>query len=184
MPRFEQGDPQATAELLPVVYEELRRLARAHVAHERAGHTLQATALVHEAYLRLVKDANHIGMVAATSSRGRRSHAAHSHRARSPQERHQARRPAQRVELDEDLPAIAAPCDNLDDLLAVNEALDQLAPQDPAKAEIGQVALLRRLESGRSRGRTGHLAHDRLSALGFLPGRGCTMRCAGKNGSD
>src|SRR5262245_15713119 len=51
-----QGDPQASAELLPVVYDELRRLARMHMTNERADHTLQATALVHEAYLRLVGD--------------------------------------------------------------------------------------------------------------------------------
>lgn len=51
---IESGDPQAAAELLPLVYEELRTLADARLAHERPGHTLQATALVHEAYLRLV----------------------------------------------------------------------------------------------------------------------------------
>ncbi|HEY2760976.1 MAG TPA: ECF-type sigma factor, partial [Pirellulales bacterium] len=51
-----EGDKQATAELLPLVYDELRRLARAHMAQERAEHTLQATALVHEAFLRLVGD--------------------------------------------------------------------------------------------------------------------------------
>lgn len=51
---IEQGDPQAANELLPLVYEELRRLAAAKLAHERPGQTLQATALVHDAYLRLV----------------------------------------------------------------------------------------------------------------------------------
>ncbi len=49
-----QGDPKAAAELLPLVYHELRRLAAWHLAHERPGQTLQATALVHEAWLRLV----------------------------------------------------------------------------------------------------------------------------------
>jgi RNA polymerase sigma factor (TIGR02999 family) len=53
---IEQGDPQAAAQLLPLVYEELRRLAAAQLAHERPGQTLDATALVHEAYLRLVGD--------------------------------------------------------------------------------------------------------------------------------
>src|SRR4051794_38518632 len=52
-----EGDPQAAAKLLPLVYEELRRVARAQMAQERAGHTLQATALVHDAYLRLVDGA-------------------------------------------------------------------------------------------------------------------------------
>src|SRR5689334_1725191 len=51
-----QGDPRAAGELLPLIYQELRRLARAHMAREQTGHTLQATALVHEAYLRLVQD--------------------------------------------------------------------------------------------------------------------------------
>jgi RNA polymerase sigma factor (TIGR02999 family) len=51
--RVEHGDPKAAAELLPVVYEELRRLAARKMANEAAGHTLQATALVHEAWMRL-----------------------------------------------------------------------------------------------------------------------------------
>src|SRR5262245_24068844 len=51
---IEQGDPRASGELLPLVYEELRRLATAKLAHEKPGQTLQATALVHEAYVRLV----------------------------------------------------------------------------------------------------------------------------------
>src|SRR5919198_2171043 len=51
---IEQGDPQAAAQLLPLVYDELRRLATAKLAQEKPGQTLQATALVHEAYLRLV----------------------------------------------------------------------------------------------------------------------------------
>src|SRR5687768_12132864 len=50
------GDPHAAAALLPLVYDELRRLARVQMRHERSEHTLQATALVHEAYLRLTKD--------------------------------------------------------------------------------------------------------------------------------
>jgi RNA polymerase sigma factor (TIGR02999 family) len=53
--RIEQGDPAAAEQLLPVVYEELRKLAAAKLAHENPGQTLQATALVHEAYLRLVE---------------------------------------------------------------------------------------------------------------------------------
>ena len=53
---IEAGEPQAAERLLPLVYEELRRIARSRMAHERAEHSLQATALVHEAYLRLVGD--------------------------------------------------------------------------------------------------------------------------------
>jgi DNA-directed RNA polymerase specialized sigma24 family protein len=52
--QIDSGDSQAAAELLPLVYDELRRLAAAKLAQEKPGHTLQATALVHEAYLRLV----------------------------------------------------------------------------------------------------------------------------------
>src|SRR6476660_5203280 len=52
--QIEQGDPQAAEKLLPLVYDELRRLAAAKLVHEKPGQTLQATALVHEAYLRLV----------------------------------------------------------------------------------------------------------------------------------
>src|SRR6478672_4931280 len=55
--QIEQGDPQAAERLLPLVYEELRKLAAAKLAHEKPGQTLQATALVHEAYLRLVRPA-------------------------------------------------------------------------------------------------------------------------------
>src|SRR5687767_10840338 len=52
--QIESGDPRAAEQLLPLVYDELRKLASAKLAHEKAGHTLQATALVHEAYLRLM----------------------------------------------------------------------------------------------------------------------------------
>ena len=52
---IESGNPQAAHQLLPLVYDELRRLARQKLAQEKPGHTLQATALVHEAYLRLVE---------------------------------------------------------------------------------------------------------------------------------
>jgi hypothetical protein len=54
--QIEQGDPQAAEKLLPLVYEELRKLAAAKLAQEKPGQTLQATALVHEAYVRLVGD--------------------------------------------------------------------------------------------------------------------------------
>ena len=67
--QIQQGDPQAAAELLPLVYDELRRLAAAKLAHEKPGQTLQATALVHEAYLRLVGPADEgAGTAAGTSS--------------------------------------------------------------------------------------------------------------------
>ena len=67
---IEQGDPQAAEQLLPLVYDELRRLAAQKLAHEKPGQTLQATALVHEAYLRLVGGGpTRTGTAAGTSSR-------------------------------------------------------------------------------------------------------------------
>ena len=66
---IEQGDPQAAEQLLPLVYDELRRLATAKMAHEKPGQTLEPTALVHEAYLRLVEQGHAgTGTVGATSS--------------------------------------------------------------------------------------------------------------------
>ena len=132
-----QGDSHATSKLLPLVYEELRRLARSHMAGERGEHTLQATALVHEAYLRLVDDKNphwdgrgHFFTAAAEAMR--RILIEHARRKQA------AKRGGdyQRVEFHDDSPAIAVPCDNLDDLLALNDALDRLAAEAPDKAEL------------------------------------------------
>jgi RNA polymerase sigma factor (TIGR02999 family) len=132
-----QGDSQATAELLPIAYDELRRLARAHMANERAEHTLQATALVHEAYLRLVDDANghwdgrgHFYAAAAEAMRRILIEHARAKKAQKRGGNHD------RVQLHDDLPAIAAPCDNVDDLLSLNDALDRLAEADAQKAEL------------------------------------------------
>jgi RNA polymerase sigma factor (TIGR02999 family) len=131
------GDRQAAGRLLPVVYDELRRLARARMAQERGDHTLQATALVHEAYLRLLGDADphwdgRGHFFAAAAEAMRRILIEHA-RAKSA-----AKRGGQheRVKLSDDLSPIAAPCDNLDDLLALDEALSRLAVADPAKAEL------------------------------------------------
>jgi RNA polymerase sigma factor (TIGR02999 family) len=122
----QQGDPKAAEELLPLVYEELRRLAAHRMANEAAGQTLQPTALVHEAWLRLVGNENqkwdgraHFFAAAAEAmrriliDRARRKHAI----------RHGGDQ--QRVDLqDVDL---AAPTTDDDQLLAVSEALDKLA---------------------------------------------------------
>jgi RNA polymerase sigma factor (TIGR02999 family) len=129
-----EGDSRATAELLPIVYDELRRLARARMANERAGHTLEATALVHEAYLRLVGDGD-----AHWSGRGHFSAAAAEAMRRILVEN--ARRKAtvkrggelQRVELDS---ACAASLPPSLDLLALDDALSKLAKMDPAKADL------------------------------------------------
>ena len=81
---IEQGDPQAAEQLLPLVYDELRKLAAQRLAQEKPGQTLQATALVHEAYLRLVGgDAEHrLEQPRPFLRRGRRGHAPHPGRER------------------------------------------------------------------------------------------------------
>ena len=132
------GDPHAAAKLLPLIYQELRRLAAMQMARERPGHTLQATALVHEAYLRLIEDRGQSWdgrrhFFAAAAEAMRRILVDHARRKMS-LKRGGMR---QRVELlEDDLPAIASPCDQVTDLLALNDALDRLASQDPGKAEL------------------------------------------------
>jgi RNA polymerase sigma factor (TIGR02999 family) len=133
--QIHQGDSHAVAQLLPLVYDELRQLAAHKLAQEKPGHTLQATALVHEAYLRLVGDG-------AVQSWDGRSHffaaAAEAMRrilvdnARRKQRlKHGGAR--QRVELAEELLPFES---NDGDVLAVHEALEQLARQDPQTAEL------------------------------------------------
>ena len=133
------GDPHAAAQLLPLVYDELRRLARANMARERGSHTLQATALVHEAYLRLVQDQ-------PQSWDGRRHFFAAAAEAmrrilvESARRKHSLKRGGGReqVELDGNGDAIAdidSPADPID-LLALDEALNQFAAEDPSKAEL------------------------------------------------
>ena len=131
-----KGDPQAVAELLPLIYQELRSLARGQMSNERAGHTLQATALVHEAYLRLVQDApqhwdGRRHFFAAAGEAMRRilvEHARHKQSLKRGGSR-------ARVEVTDEAPAISSPCDSID-LLALDEALDQLAAEDPDRAEL------------------------------------------------
>jgi RNA polymerase sigma factor (TIGR02999 family) len=120
------------------VYQELRRLARAHMAQERAGHTLQATALVHEAYVRLIEGEpttwdGRRHFFAAAAEAMRRILVEHARRKHS-QKRGGDR---QRVDLEDgDLPAIACPCEHLDDLLTLDAALVRLAEEDSQKAEL------------------------------------------------
>jgi RNA polymerase sigma factor (TIGR02999 family) len=134
---IDRGDSQASAELLPLVYDELRRLARSHMANERAEHTLQATALVHEAYLRLRGDdaprwdgRGHFFAAAAEAMRRILIEHARAKNAAKRGGHHQ------RIDLDDAPPPIACPCENLDELLALDEALDRLAQADAAKAEL------------------------------------------------
>lgn len=133
--RAQQGDPQAAAELLPLVYDELRRVAASKMATEKVHHTLQPTALVHEAWLRL-NDGNPDGL---WNSRGHFFAAAAEAMRRiliDRARRRQARRHgAGQERLDVEEVEIAAPAQD-EELLAVHEALDRLAATEAAKAEL------------------------------------------------
>jgi RNA polymerase sigma factor (TIGR02999 family) len=126
------GDRQAAADLLPLVYEELRKLAAARMAAERSGHTLDATALVHEAYLRLIGDQHFDGkshFLAAAAEAMRRVLVNHA-RDRARLKRGGRR---SRVALDQ-VTSPAAATD--DDLLELDDALDRLANEFPVAAEL------------------------------------------------
>ena len=133
--RVQQGDSKAAEELLPLVYDELRRLAAHKMARELPGQTLQPTALVHEAWLRLAGEgarrfANRAHFFAAASEAMRRVLV---DRARRKLRLKRGGGQAEPEEFDE--AAIAAPVED-EKLLQVHEALDTLAAQDPQKAEI------------------------------------------------
>ena len=131
---IEQGDPQAADRLLPLVYEELRKLAAVRMANEAAGQTLQPTALVHEAWLRLVgketpKFANRAHFFAAAAEAMRRILIDNARRKRAV--RHGGGQ--QRVALEH--VDLASASDD-DQLFAVNDALDKLAAQSKSEAEL------------------------------------------------
>jgi RNA polymerase sigma factor (TIGR02999 family) len=133
--QIESGDPSAAEQLLPLVYDELRKLAAARLAHEKSGQTLQATALVHEAYLRLVggepsqqwDGRGHFFAAAAEAMRrilveSARRKASHKHG-------------GQRVRVDLDVQWTLAP-EHPEVLLALDEAIERLAAEDSVKAEL------------------------------------------------
>jgi RNA polymerase sigma factor (TIGR02999 family) len=129
-----QGDAGAAAQLLPLVYDELRRLAAQRMAQERPGQTLQATALVHEAYLRLVGDDrgewdNRRHFFAAAAEAMRCILVDQARRKR--RVRHGGDR--ERIDLDEACSLVQPPSD---DLLALDEALTRLASRNPVRAEV------------------------------------------------
>src|SRR5687768_2900721 len=132
------GDPKAAAALLPLVYDELRKLAATRMAEERPGQTLQATALVHEAYLRLVggeSDAKWDGrghFFAAAAEAMRRILVETARR--KGREKHGGGRRREYPDLD----ALDAG-DPDQDLLALHEALDRLAAHDPEKAKLVEL---------------------------------------------
>ena len=133
---IEQGDRHAAEELLPLVYDELRKLATQRLAEEKPGQTLQPTALVHEAYLRL------LGGEQSQDWDGRRHFFAAAAEAMRriliDRARHKQTRKAggglRRLDLDDIEPALEE--ENDDRLLALDEALRQLEAEDPRKAEL------------------------------------------------
>jgi RNA polymerase sigma factor (TIGR02999 family) len=132
---IEQGDPRVAEQLLPLVYSELRRLAAQKLAHEVPGQTLQATALVHEAYLRLVD----VDQVQHWNSRGHFFAAAAEAMRRilveNARHRGRVKHGGTRVRadlLDSDVPIQSPP----DEVLAIDEAIERLGAQDTQAAEL------------------------------------------------
>jgi RNA polymerase sigma factor (TIGR02999 family) len=152
-----QGDPHAAEQLLPLVYDELRKLAAAKLAQERPGHTLQATALVHEAYVRLVD----VEKAPHWKTRGHFFAAAAEAMRRILVE--SARRKCSRKHggglVRQDLDAVQPAAPELgEDLLALDEALNRLAEKDPVKAELVKL-----------RHFAGLTAEEAARALGIAP---------------
>jgi RNA polymerase sigma factor (TIGR02999 family) len=137
---IEQGDTKAAEQLLPLVYEELRKLAAQKLAHEKPGQTLQATALVHEAYLRLVggePDAhwNGRGHFIAAAAEAMRRILVENARRKKTEKRGGARR---RIDLSQ-----AEPLDRADPdaLLDLDELLTRLAGEDPEAAAVAKLRI-------------------------------------------
>jgi RNA polymerase sigma factor (TIGR02999 family) len=151
------GDPHAAADLLPLVYDELRALAARRLAHEKPGHTLQATALVHEAYLRLVGPGaghswNGRGHFFAAAAEAMRRILVEAARRKYSLKRCGRR---VRVSLDE---VITKPSGDPADVLAVDEALDQFARIDPQAAQLVKLRFF-----------SGLTGDEAAAALGISP---------------
>jgi RNA polymerase sigma factor (TIGR02999 family) len=135
---IDQGDPSAAEQLLPLVYDELRKLAAQRLTLEKPGQTLQATALVHEAYLRLV-DVNEAqrwngrGHFFAAAAEAMRRILVEAARRKHADKRGGGRK---RIPLDDADPNY---CPRDEDILAIDEALTRLAEQDPQAARLIQL---------------------------------------------
>jgi RNA polymerase sigma factor (TIGR02999 family) len=142
--QWKQGDPQALKEVLPLVYQELRRLAHQHLKSERADHSMQSTALVHEAYLRLVgaqpADLQDRGHFIAVASRAMRQILVDAARGRDAGKRDWGLR----IEY-ADMPSMPIKQDA--DLLALDDALDDLARIDERQARIVEMRFFGGLSS-------------------------------------
>jgi RNA polymerase sigma factor (TIGR02999 family) len=135
---IQHGDPHAAGQLLPLVYDELRQLAAHKLAQETPGQTLQPTALVHEAYLRLVGEAEEPhwdsrGHFFAAAAQAMRRILVENARRKGSQ-----KRGGDRARADFDLNELAAP-ELREDLLALDEALDRLAEAEPQAAQLVQL---------------------------------------------
>ncbi len=153
---LERDDPLAAERLFPAVYEELRRLARHKMAQEAPGHTLQPTALVHEAWLRLVAPGqqswqNRAHFFSAAAEAMRRILVDHARRKQS-LKRGGGAQPA---ELNESTLVLSVPPD---ELLAVHDALDQLGREDPPAAELVKLRYF-----------VGMTMEEAAAALGLAP---------------
>ena len=133
--QIESGDPSAAEQLLPLVYEELRKLAAAKLAHEKPGQTLQATALVHEAYLRLVD----VEKAQQWDSRGHFFAAAAEAMRRilveNARRKQRIRHGGGRTRLDLDRLNVVGD-EKPEDLLALDDALTELSAEEPTVAEV------------------------------------------------
>ena len=133
--QIKQGDPQAAARLLTLVYDELHKLAEQRMVHENSGHTLQPTALVHEAYIRLVD----VQQVQHWNNRGHFFAAAAEAMRRilveSARKKRALIRGGDREKIDLNLVEPAAPRVS-DDILALNDALEKFEKLDPVRAEL------------------------------------------------
>ena len=147
---MDAGDPKAADELLPLVYDELRRLAAHRMSNERSGHTLQATALVHEAYLRLVQESqqrwqNRSQFFAVAAETMRRILVDRARR------RHSRKRGGDLERADVDFLELPAPADDAV-VLRVHDALDKLTAEDPVKAEVVKLKFFVGLTSDETAG--------------------------------
>ena len=140
---IEQGDPHAAGQLLPLVYDELRRLARQKLAQEKPGQTLEATALVHEAYLRLVAKGDASAPREQHWDSRRHFFAAAAEAMRrilidQARRKHSDKRGGdrKRLPLDEVGPLTAPEGEPVEDLLALDEVLRQLEAEAPVKAQL------------------------------------------------
>jgi RNA polymerase sigma factor (TIGR02999 family) len=154
------GDPKAAADLLPLVYDELRKLAARELAAEKPGQTLQATALVHEAYLRLVGTGpgpgwNGRGHFFGAAARAMRQVLVDAARAKAADKRGGDRL---RVSLDEASGLATPDGPPADDLLALDEALAALEAEDPRKARLVELRYF-----------AGLSVEDAAAALGISP---------------